>query len=117
MTGPVKRIAILQPLAVFKELGTQAVNYKSLLEAGKPTCHHWKWAPRYIGLPKKLWNTPPTILKEASKEDFRREQIGRPKWRIKRKVAVARIQWLRNRKIGQDRSLIKVARRIRGKTE
>ena len=117
MTGLTKRMAILQPLAVFKEIGTQAVTYKSLLEAGKPTCHHWKWAPRYVGLPKKLWSSPPTILKEANKESFRREQIGRPKWRIGRKVAVARVSWLRNRKIGQDRSPLKVARRIRGKTE
>ena len=117
MTGPIKRMAILQPLAVFKEIGTQAVTYKSLLEAGKPTCHHWKWAPRYIGLPKKIWNNTPMILKEARRAEFKRDEIGRPKWRIKGKKSVARITWHRNRNMGQSGSPRKVARRIMKKTE
>lgn len=117
MTGPIKRLALLQPLAVFKEMGTQAVTYKSLLEADKPTRHHWNWAPRYIGMPKKLWTTTPTILKEARRAEFRRDELGKPKWRIRSKESVASVTWQHARRIGQKGSPRRVARRIKQKTE
>ena len=117
MTGLDRRIALLQPEAVFKELGTQAITYKSLLEPGKPSSFHWKWAPRYIGLPKKMWNTKPTILKEDDGEEARRSDIGKPKRRHRKKTEVRRIAWQRARGIGQGTSPRRVKWRIRGKTE
>ena len=68
-------------------------------------------------MPKKLWTTTPMILKETRRAEFRRNEIGKPRWRIRSKKPIASVTWQQWRRIGQSGSPPKVAKRITQKTE
>ena len=56
LAGLAMRPKLLNPKAVFRELATQAVTFQKLFEVGRPHINHWKWPPRYVGLPPAAWD-------------------------------------------------------------
>jgi hypothetical protein len=56
MCGMPCRPALLNPKAVFREIATQALTYRKILEPGSPTGLHWHWPPRYVAMPPLMWN-------------------------------------------------------------
>ena len=87
-----KRVKLLNPRAVFKELAIQAVTYHANFAAGAPTGKQWKWQPRFIGLPPQEWHAQPyaILIKMNLKRRLRGKQ--NPK-NLQRKMITPHPKW------------------------
>ena len=59
ISGLPKRMKLLNPRAVFRELATQALTYRKAFEPGNSSKEHWQWPPRYVGIPPQIWGANP----------------------------------------------------------
>jgi hypothetical protein len=75
IAGLQRRVKLLNPRAVFKELATQAVTYRTSFAAGAPTGKQWKWQPRFIGLPPQVWHAQPYAI--LTKVNLKRRLKGK----------------------------------------